>query len=311
MASIIEVIDLHKSYKDVEAVKGMSFSVQEGSFFAFLGENGAGKSTTINIITTLIQKTSGDVFVNQYQVGKQDHLIIRDIGVVFQRSMLDKYLTVQEILTQRGTLYGIPKNILMERITTLSQKIGITDILHRPYGKLSGGQKRRADIVRALVNQPKLLILDEPTTGLDPYTRRCVWETIQQLKQEQNLTVFLTTHYMEEAAGADYVVIMDSGQMKAEGTPEQLRLKYSSDRLYLLTDDPPSIADILESGQHHFKIDRDKIIVSLKTSFDAIAIVSALKEKIQGFEVIRGNMEDVFINVTGRSLENREVISCE
>lgn len=308
---IIEVKNLCKSYKDIEAVKGISFTVQEGSFFAFLGENGAGKSTTINIIATLIQKTAGEVFINRHQIGPEDHLVRKDIGVVFQGSMLDKYLTVKENLVQRGTLYGLAKAEILERIESLSEKIGVTEILHRPYGKLSGGQKRRADILRALINRPKLLILDEPTTGLDPYTRKCVWETIQQIKREQNLTVFLTTHYMEEAAGADYVVIMDSGQIKAQGTPEQLRLKYSSDRLFLLADEPASIAEILETRQHSFKVDRDKIIVSLKTSFDALAIVSALKEKIQGFEVIRGNMEDVFINVTGHSIQENEVVGCE
>lgn len=311
MAKIVEVNNLRKVYKDIEAVKGISFSVQEGSFFAFLGENGAGKSTTINIIASLIQKTSGEVYINQHRVGPDDQLIRKDIGVVFQGSMLDKYLTVKENLIQRGTLYEIPKNELLERIASLSEKIGVTDILHRPYGKLSGGLKRRADIVRALLNRPRLLILDEPTTGLDPYTRKCVWETVQQIKQEQNLTVFLTTHYMEEAAGADYVVIMDSGQIKAQGTPEQLRLKYSSDRLILLADEPASIVDILETRQHSFKIDRERIIVSLKSSFDALTIVTDIKEKIQGFEVIRGNMEDVFINVTGRSIQINGVISCE
>jgi len=308
MSNIIEVKNLRKSYKEVEAVKGIDFNVKEGSFFAFLGENGAGKSTTINIIATLINKTSGEVLVNQNQIGKRDDLIRKDIGVVFQGNMLDKLLTVKENLIQRGILYGASKKEVSERIVTLSQKIGVIDILNRPYGQLSGGQKRRADIIRALINQPRILILDEPTTGLDPYTRKCVWETIQQLKEELNLTIFLTTHYMEEANGADYVLIMDKGHIKAEGTPLQLRLKYSSDRLILLPNDIHTTAKVLETKKHSFKIDQNKIIVSLKTSFDAIDIVTALKENIQGFEVIRGNLEDVFISVIGHSIQSNEVI---
>ncbi len=307
MSNIIEVKSLRKSYKEVEAVKGIHFSVKEGSFFAFLGENGAGKSTTINIIASLIKQTSGEVYINGYQVGKQDEQIRKEIGVVFQGNMLDKYLTVKENLVNRGLLYGLSRKQIKERITSLSDKIGIKEILNRPYGNLSGGQKRRADIVRALINQPKILILDEPTTGLDPYTRKCVWETLKQLKEEQNLTIFLTTHYMEEAAGSDYVVIMDSGYIKAEGTPEQLRLKYSSDRLIVLSDDTPSISQSLKTMKYSFKIDRNKINISLKSSFDAIDIVSILKDKIESFEVLRGNLEDVFINVTGRSIQNNEV----
>ena len=238
MPNIIEIKDLWKKYKNVEAVKGIDFSVKEGSFFALLGENGAGKSTTIHILSTLLKKSSGEVIINRHRIDEEDDAIRQDIGVVFQGNMLDQYLTVRENIEGRGFLYGMEKEVIRQTMLELSEKIGVIDILDRRYGKLSGGQKRRADIVRALINQPRLLIMDEPTTGLDPYARRCVWEVIKQLKEERKLTIFLTTHYMEEAACADEIVIMDSGEIKACGTPEQLRLQYSSDRLILIPKEP-------------------------------------------------------------------------
>lgn len=308
MSNIIEIKNLKKSYKNkVEAIKGITFSVKEGSFFAFLGENGAGKSTTINIITTLIKKTSGDIMVNNHQVDYNDLEIRKDIGVVFQGNMLDKHLTVKENIFSRGVLYGLSKKEIIERMLELAAKIGVTDFLDRQYGNLSGGQKRRADIVRALINKPKVLILDEPTTGLDPYTRQCVWETIKQLKEESNLTIFLTTHYMEEAARADYIVIIDSGEIKAEGTPEQLRLQYSSDKLILTAKKVNRITESLKEMNHRFTIDRDRIIVHLDNSFEAIDIIKKIRNEIEGFEVIRGNIDDVFINVTESKLHNKEV----
>lgn len=308
MSNIIEIKNLRKSYKNnVEAIKGITFSVKEGSFFAFLGENGAGKSTTINIITTLIKKTSGDIMVNNHQVDYNDLEIRKNIGIVFQGNMLDKHLTVKENIISRGILYGISKKEIIERMLELAAKIGVTDFLDRQYGNLSGGQKRRADIVRALINKPKVLILDEPTTGLDPYTRQCVWETIKQLKEESNLTIFLTTHYMEEAAGADYIVIIDSGEIKAAGTPEQLRLQYSSDKLILTAKKVNRITESIKEMNHKFTIDRDRIIVHLDNSFEAIDIIKKIRNEIEGFEVIRGNIDDVFINVTESKLHNKEV----
>lgn len=307
MPNIIEVRNLRKCYKSVEALKGIDFSVKEGSFFAFLGENGAGKSTAINIISTLLKKTSGDIIINNHQVDYEDHKIREDIGIVFQGNMLDKFLTVRENIIQRGVLYGLSKNEINNRMYELAETIGVADFLDRRYGKLSGGQKRRADIIRALINKPKVLILDEPTTGLDPYTRKSVWEIIKQLNEECNLTIFLTTHYMEETAGADYIVIMDSGEIKAVGNPEQLKSKYSSDRLILSSKDAGHITKLIKEMNYNYGIDREHIIIRLENTFDAIKIIEKLRNEIESFEVIRGSMDDVFINVIGSKSQNMEM----
>lgn len=296
MSEIIQVKSLVKTYKSVEAIKGIDFSVKEGSFFAFLGENGAGKSTTINIIATLISKTSGDVIINQHFIDQEDNKIRNDIGVVFQGNMLDKHLTVKENILNRGSLYGMSKKKITEYMMQLSEKIDIKDILDRRYGKLSGGQKRRADIVRALINKPKILILDEPTTGLDPYSRQCVWEVIRQLNKEDKLTIFLTTHYMEEAATADYVVIMASGEIKASGSPEQLKMKYSSDRLILYMKDTDMDLSVLEKMGYCFQRDREMIRVLIDNSFEALNIIDQFRTNIESFEIHKGNMDDVFLN---------------
>ena len=297
MKNMIEVKNLKKSYKDVEAVKGISFSVQSGSFFALLGENGAGKTTTINIIATLLKKSSGEVKVNENTVDADDSLIRKDIGVVFQNNMLDNYLTVRENIINRGRMYHLSSVNIKNRIKLLSNKIGLSDFLDRRYGKLSGGQKRRADIARALINEPKILILDEPTTGLDPKTRKSVWEMVKTLKQETGLTVFLTTHYMEEAAQADRIVILDSGQIKVQGTPQTLRLKFSSDRLIIIPKEKEKVIDHLQFMGYEYSSHKETVDVCLDNSIQAIDIIYKLRNDIDEFEVIRGNMDDVFINV--------------
>ncbi len=297
MENIIEIRDLKKTYKSVEAVKGISFSVKAGSFFAFLGENGAGKSTTINMIVTLLKKTSGHVMVNGNVLDENDSAIRKDIGVVFQNSMLDDFLTVRENIINRGKMYHLSKSEIEERLKTLSEKIGLEGFIDRQYKSLSGGQKRRSDIARALINKPKVLILDEPTTGLDPKTRMAVWEMIKNLKQETGLTVFLTTHYMEEAAQADHIVIINSGLIKAQGTPEQLRRKYSSDKLIVIAKIKEHMIERLyEMGLEGVMLCGESISIALENSMQAIDILLAVRNDIDGFEVIQGNMDDVFIN---------------
>ena len=209
----IEVKGLVKNYEEVEAVKGISFHVEEDSFFAFLGPNGAGKSTTINIIATLLEKTDGEITVFDKKVGKDDQEIRKEIGIVFQNSMLDKLLTVKENLEIRASFYGMTKSEMEERIDAINNLLEIRPFYNQRYGKLSGGQKRKADIARALLNWPKVLILDEPTTGLDPKSRKDIWTLINRLRTEENVTIFLTTHYMEEAMDANYVVIIDHGKI--------------------------------------------------------------------------------------------------
>jgi len=215
LSHIINVSNLKKNYGNVKAVKGIDFHVNEGQLFAFLGPNGAGKTTTIDIICTLLKPDSGAVTVNGYTLGKQDDKIRKNIGIVFQDNLLDNLLTVKENLYTRGSFYGLSKKELLVAVEKAARAADVESFYNRPYGKISGGQRRRADIVRALVNTPKILFLDEPTTGLDPQTRKSVWDTIRNLQKGTGMTVFLTTHYMEEAAKADYVAVIDNGQISA------------------------------------------------------------------------------------------------
>ena len=306
MLEIIEVKSLIKNYKDIQAVKGIDFTVQEGSFFAFLGENGAGKSTTINIIATLIKKTSGDVIINKHHIDQDDDLIRNEIGVVFQENMLDKHLTVRENIINRGSLYGKSNSEINSYMMELSEKIGIKDILDRRYGRLSGGQKRRVDIVRALIHKPSILILDEPTTGLDPYSRKCVWEVIRQLNKEKKLTIFLTTHYMEEAVSSDYIVIMSEGEIKASGTPEQLKMEYSKDQLVFTCKKKDTDISAVDKMGYSYQRDRERVNVWIPNPFEALKVIDALRDDIESFEVIKGTMDDVFLNVTsGNSINGR------
>lgn len=298
MSEIISVKDLKKSYEKVDAVKGISFSVKQGEFFAFLGPNGAGKSTTINIICTLLAKDSGEVTVDGFDVGSEDKHIREQIGVVFQANMLDRRLSVRQNLDIRGSFYSIDQKELDSRIENISRLLHMESFLDQKYGTLSGGQKRKADIARALINKPKLLILDEPTTGLDPKTRKEVWDIINDLRKE-DMTIFLTTHYMEEAVHATNIVIINHGEIVAEGTPEELRNKYSYDRLRLFYKDKSLIENL---NGYEYVIENDVVIIKV-SSLKALDIINKVKDKIESFEVIRGNMDDVFLNITGQQLE--------
>lgn len=223
MQNIIEINNLDKSFQDVHAVNDLSLRVKEGELFAFLGVNGAGKSTTISIMCGMLAKDGGKVVIDGKDVDKDMREITKELGVVFQNTVLDAKLSVKDNLTSRAALYGITGKEAKQRIANLAELLEFKDILNRTFGKLSGGQKRRVDVARALLNNPKILILDEPTTGLDPEARKALWSVVTSLRKNQNMTVFLTTHYMEEAADADYVVILDSGKISAEGTPLELK----------------------------------------------------------------------------------------
>ena len=223
MDTILEVSHLVKNYGSLQAVRDISFTVERGGLFAFLGTNGAGKSTTINILSTLMKPDGGSVLIDGCILGKEDAAIRAKIGVVFQNSVLDNLLTVKENLQVRGSFYHLSTDELEERILYAARITGCSDYLFQRYGMLSGGQKRRADIARALLQKPDLLFLDEPTTGLDPQSRQQIWKAIASMQKKEGLTVFLTTHYMEEAAGADDIVIIDKGRIAAQGTPDALR----------------------------------------------------------------------------------------
>jgi len=302
MAKAIEVYGLVKKYGDVLAVDGISFDVDEGTLFAFLGPNGAGKSSTINCICTTSQITAGSAKVAGYDVIKESAKVRASIGTVFQDSVLDDLLTVEENLEVRGSLYGLAPKELKKRIREVSEAVSISDILGRMYGKLSGGQRRRTDMARGLIHMPEILFLDEPTTGLDPQTRTKVWDTVSKVQKKTGMTVFMTTHYMEEAAIADKVAIIDKGRIAAMGTPEELRVKYSSDYLKVLPKDASSLSAELDDMGIKYENDRGTIIIRRESSLEALELLKKIEMSVEQFEVVRGNMDDVFIAVTGHAI---------
>ncbi len=302
MAKSIEVHGLVKKYGDVLAVDGISFDVDEGTLFAFLGPNGAGKSSTINSICTTAEITGGKVTVAGFDSATEGSKVRGCIGTVFQESVLDDLMTVRENLETRAMLYGMAHSEIKKRIKEVAEAVSVADILGRRYGKLSGGQRRRADIARGLIHRPKVLFLDEPTTGLDPQTRLRVWDTVTGLQKKTGMTVFMTTHYMEEAAGADKVAIIDKGKIAAIGTPEELRLKYSSDYLRIQPKDLGALKKALESLKAKYETDRELIVVKCGSSMEALALLKKIEQHVFQFEVVRGNMDDVFMAVTGHAI---------
>ena len=297
---IIEVRQLQKSYKDVKAVNGIDFYVEEGELFAFLGLNGAGKSTTIDMLCTFLKLDRGSIKINNYEVGKDDEKIKSLVGVVFQESVLDELLTVKENLITRSKLYNMSKDEFNKNLEEIADITEIREIINRQYRKLSGGQRRRVDIARALINKPKILFLDEPTTGLDPKTRKNVWDMIRTLQKDNNMTVFLTTHYMEEASKADYIVVMDKGVIAAKGTTDELKEKYAKDKMIIYFDDEKSdfIENYLKENNYEFFIQNNNITIEINTTLDSIKIIDDCRIYINSFEVIKGSMDDVFLNIT-------------
>ena len=302
MEKMMEVHGLMKSYGKVEAVRGIDFYVEKGKLFAFLGPNGAGKSTTIDILSTALKADQGTAVINGYSLGKEDSKIRSSIGVVFQGHHLDDLLTVRENLLSRGSFYGLQGKALHEAVEQAAQEAEVTDFLHRPYGKLSGGQRRRADIARALVNRPQILFLDEPTTGLDAQTRRNVWDRIHELQKEKGMTVFLTTHYMEEAASADYVIVIDHGKIAAKGTPAQLKQEYAKDQLRLWADDLTPVRGLVEEMALSYDQHADVLTITIPSTLEALPIIERVRDHIAGFEVLQGTMDDAFIGITGKEM---------
>jgi len=305
MSNSVKVKNLVKSYGDIEAVKGISFYVEKGKLFAFLGPNGAGKSTTIDILCTLLEPDNGDVVIGGYSLGKEDNEIRSEIGVVFQDSLLDPLLTVEENLKIRGGFYNLPKKEFEKSIQEAITVTGCESFSNRHYGNLSGGQKRRADIARALINKPNILFLDEPTTGLDPQTRENIWKTIKKLQKETNMTVFLTTHYMEEASGADYVIIINDGDIIAKGTPDDLRSEYTSNKLKIKTKNIDNLLKIIDENSLEYFIKNDIVNIKLENNLDALNIVNKVKNDLINFEVISGTMDDAFIEIIGKDLSKQ------
>lgn len=298
MKNIIEIEHLSKSFGEVKAVQDLSFRVKEGELFAFLGINGAGKSTTISIMCGQLAKDAGSVRIDGVDLDKELNRIKRSLGVVFQASVLDAALTVRQNLESRAALYGISGKAFKKRLEELAALLDFSDLLGRTVGRLSGGQRRRIDIARALLHEPKILILDEPTTGLDPQTRRLLWDVITQLRQEKQMTVFLTTHYMEEAADADYVVILDSGKIVAEGTPLDLKNTYTGD--YITIYGIPE-AQIKTFGCPYEAL-RDAYRVAVPNTAAATELILQHSAMFTDYEITKGKMDDVFLAATGKKL---------
>lgn len=309
----IRVSHLVKKYKDFTAVNDISFSVGEGELFAFLGENGAGKSTTINILCTILERTGGDITVCGHKLGSEDDNIRSKIGIVFQNSVLDAKLTVRENLYTRGSYYGLSKKQIEERLTPLSAGFELDRLWEKKYGSLSGGERRRVDIIRALINEPEILFLDEPTTGLDPKSRKLVWDYIGFLRENRGMTIFLTTHYMEETRDADNVVILDRGTIVASGTPAELKSRYAAGRFVWYTEESPekealmkelaSLHGAVRSSENAASFSRDADHYNVPIRENIADFLYRYREQITDYEIIKGSMDDVFLNLTGKELQ--------
>lgn len=302
LKNIIEINGLCKSFGEIKAVNDLSFSVGEGQLFAFLGVNGAGKSTTISMICSLLKKDSGSIVIDGISTDENSDKIKSKLGVVFQNSVLDKQLSVRDNLLSRAALYGICGEDFEKRLSQLSRLLDLSGLLKRKLGKLSGGQLRRIDIARALLNNPEILILDEPTTGLDPQTRKQIWNVIYKLRRENGLTVLLTTHYMEEAAEADNVVIIDGGRKVAEGSPIELKNKYTGDFITLYG---ASEADVTGLGESTEAVPGG-VRIKVKNTEEAAALIIKHPALFKDFEIVKGKMDDVFLSVTGKKGEGEE-----
>ena len=299
---IIEISQLNKSFGSVRAVRDLSLNVRRGELFAFLGVNGAGKSTTISVMCGQLKADSGSVSICGLDAEKSIAEITRRLGVVFQGSVLDMPLTVRENLESRAALYGITGRAFTERLSELAELLDFKALLDRPVGKLSGGQRRRIDIARALLHKPEILILDEPTTGLDPQTRRLLWDVVRKLRRDEKMTVFLTTHYMEEAADADYVVILDSGSIAAQGTPLELKNAYAGDFITLYGIAPDALDEL---GLKYERL-RDAYRVEVADTAAATRLIVEHPALFTDYEITKGKMDDVFLAVTGKRLTGGE-----
>ncbi len=296
--NIIQIDHLSKSFGEIKAVRDLSFRVREGELFAFLGVNGAGKSTTINIICGQLAKDSGNVSICGMDPDKGMDAVKRSLGVVFQNSVLDKKLTVRDNLVSRAALYGITGAEFKKRLDELDSLLGFRALMKCTVGKLSGGQRRRIDIVRALLHSPKILILDEPTTGLDPQTRKLLWDAVFHMRKEKHMTVFLTTHYMEEAADADFVVILDNGKIAAEGTPLSLKNTYTGDFITIYNTDENAVKAL----KCPYETIRDAYRVAVPDTAAATQMIIQNPELFRDYEITKGRMDDVFLAVTGKKL---------
>ncbi|MHC1748714.1 MAG: ATP-binding cassette domain-containing protein [Cellulosilyticaceae bacterium] len=302
MEPILKVNNLVKCFDGLTAVSDISFQVAKGEFFAFLGVNGAGKSTTINMLSTLLKHSSGTAEVCGYALGKHNDVIRHKIGVVFQTNTLDPNLTIKQNLTSRAYLYETNRRKVIEKVDHVCNVLEIGDLLKCRFKDLSGGQKRRCEVARSLLHSPEILFLDEPTTGLDPKTKQMVWKCLEALRKDLNTTIFLTTHYMDEAAKAEHIVVIDQGKIVADASPFKLKELYSSDKLRIEVTDEPSVLAVLHQHNLSYKRDTNCLEINLVNSLCAIPLLEKLAGAISAFEVVQGTMEDAFLNITNRPI---------
>lgn len=302
MSKIIEVKNFTKKYGDFAAVDNISFNVEEGTVFAFLGPNGAGKSTTINTLCTIINKTEGDLRINGYEVSENKGKVREDIGIVFQESTLDSKLTVEENLKFHCEFYKVPKDDIKKRIDFVLDLVDLNDWRKAPVNSLSGGMKRRVEIARGLVHYPKVLFLDEPTTGLDPQTRANIWDYIYKLQKQENITIFLTTHYMDEAEICDKVAIMDHGKIVAFDSPYNLKKQYTSNITRIKVSNSNELDQYLRNKSMEFNFNNGLFTIQSSKINHILEIASKFKASIIDFETTKGTLNDVFLTITGKEI---------
>ncbi|MDR3610095.1 MAG: ATP-binding cassette domain-containing protein [Ignavibacteriaceae bacterium] len=298
----IEVKNFTKKFGSFTAVDNISFNVEQGTIFAFLGPNGAGKSTTINTLCTIHDKTYGELRINGNDVSNQKDKVRNDIGIVFQESTLDGKLTVEENLKLHCDFYNVPRSEVKERIDFVLELVDIMNWKKAPVDSLSGGMKRRVEIARGLVHFPKVLFLDEPTTGLDPQTRANVWDYIHKLQKQKNITIFLTTHYMEEAEICNKVAIIDHGKIVAHDTPNNLKKKFTSTTMKIKTSNQENLLQYLKESYLKYKQDDGHVTVFATNVEKVLGIISIFKESIEDIEISKGTLNDVFIAITGKEI---------
>jgi ABC-2 type transport system ATP-binding protein len=304
----IEVRGLEKRYADVHAVRGVDFDVQAGETFGFLGPNGAGKSTTINMLCTLARPTAGSAKVAGYDVVRERDDVRREIGLVFQDVTLDTYLTAAQNLRFHGQLYGVPSAELEERMRQVLALVGLWDRRDKAVQTFSGGMKRRLEIARGLLHSPRVLFLDEPTVGLDPQTRASIWEYLDQLRRQENLTIFLTTHYMDEAEHCDRIAIMDAGQIVALETPRALKAAIGTDRIRLVTaDDEAAVGAIARQFGLEVTTKPDGLVLQVADGEAFVPrLLAGIGVPVRSVSVTRPTLDDVFMAYTGRTIRDAE-----
>lgn len=305
---MIKTVNLCKYFDGVKAVDGVTFSVGKGEIFGFLGPNGAGKTTTINILCTLLTPTSGEAEVNGYDVTKNPNEVRKSIGLIFQEPSLDDRLTAEENLDFHGMIYDVPKDIRTEKKEELMKMVDLWDRRKDVVRTYSGGMKRRLEIARGLLHQPKILFLDEPTLGLDPQTRSHIWEYVNKLRDEQGITIFMTTHYMDEAENCDRIAIVDYGKVVALDTPDNLKKLVGGDVITIKTiNDEKAEKEIGEQYNLHVRRDASGIHLEIENSEEFIPrFISSFSTKINSIHLRRPTLDDVFLKLTGHEIRDEE-----